>query len=56
MRNLFLTLAMALVAMTSFAFDVEVDGIYYNLNKTEKTAVCEFVIFYVAILTKVGDL
>ena len=38
MRKLFFTLAMTLIAAVSYAYDVEVDGIYYNLNMEAKTA------------------
>ena len=38
MKKMFLTLAMMLMAMASFAYDVEVDGIYYNLVSKAKIA------------------
>lgn len=38
MRKLFFTLAMTLIAAVSYAYDVEVNGIYYNLNTEAKTA------------------
>ena len=38
MKKLFLLLTLLLCTSMAWAHDVEVDGIYYNLNQTNKTA------------------
>ena len=38
MKKLFLLLTLLLCTSMAWAYDVEVDGIYYNLNQSNKTA------------------
>ena len=38
MKKLFLLLTLFLCTSMAWAYDVEVDGIYYNLNQSNKTA------------------
>ena len=33
-----MTVLLALFSLNAFAYDVKIEGIYYNLNKTDKTA------------------
>ena len=42
MKKLFLLLTLLLCTSMAWAHDVEVDGIYYNLNQTNKTATVTF--------------
>ena len=42
MKKLFLLLTLLLCTSMAWAHDVEVDGIYYNLNQTNKTAAVTF--------------
>ena len=42
MKKLFLLLTLLLCTSMAWAYDVEVDGIYYNLNQTNKTATVTF--------------
>ena len=42
MKKLFLLLTLLLCTSMTWAHDVEVDGIYYNLNQTNKTATVTF--------------
>ena len=42
MKKLFLLLILLLCTSMAWAHDVEVDGIYYNLNQTNKTAAVTF--------------
>ena len=42
MKKLFLLLTLFLCTSMDWAHDVEVDGIYYNLNQTNKTAAVTF--------------
>lgn len=42
MKKTLLTLAMMLIAVASFAYDVVIDGIYYNLNNEDNTAVVTY--------------
>ena len=42
MKKLFLLLTLLLCTSMAWAYDVEVDGIYYNLNQTNKTAAVTF--------------
>ena len=42
MKKLFLLLTLLLCTSMAWAHDVEVDGIYYNLNQTYKTATVTF--------------
>ena len=42
MKKLFLLLTLLLCTRMAWAHDVEVDGIYYNLNQTNKTAAVTF--------------
>ena len=42
MKKIFLLLTHLLCTSMSWAHDVEVDGIYYNLNQTNKTATVTF--------------
>ena len=38
MKKILIILPLMLITIASYAYDVEVDGIYYNLNYSEKTA------------------
>ena len=42
MKKIFLLLTLLLCTSMAWAHDVEVDGIYYNLNQTNKTATVTF--------------
>ena len=42
MKKIFLLLTILLCTSMAWAHDVEVDGIYYNLNQTNKTAAVTF--------------
>ena len=42
MKKIFLLLTLLLCTSMAWAHDVEVDGIYYNLNQTNKTAAVTF--------------
>ena len=42
MKKLFFLLTLLLCTSMAWAYDVEVDGIYYNLNQTNKTATVTF--------------
>ena len=42
MKKLFFLLTLLLCTSMAWAHDVEVDGIYYNLNQTNKTATVTF--------------
>ena len=46
MKKLFLLLTLLLCTSMAWAHDVEVDGIYYNLNQTNKTATVTFKGYY----------
>lgn len=39
MKKILLSMILALIAMCSWAYDVEIDGIYYTLDRNDRTAI-----------------